>query len=388
MRAATSRTRSSLNIDRRCRIAHGLLSKWHTHSSQNRCKKRVSRFLQTHLGPGFAACLTENNALKFEDYYKTLGVSRSASADEIKRAYRKLANKHHPDKNKDNPGASEKFAKVSEAYEVLSDKIKREKYDRLGENWQHGDQFQPPPGYQHFHQRSASGRANGPRQGGFGFESGGDAGQFSDFFETLFGQAAQGGAGNASFEEMFAGGQGQGFNAAARGARTRNPAPPAQTHELTVSLAEAYRGASRKLQLQGPAGTQTIDVKIPKGTVTGNKLRLKEHNLLLKINVAKDPRFELNHNGNLTTTIKVAPHLAALGGKADVPTMDGTVTMTLPPGTSSGAKLRLKGKGMPKRGSASTQDHADLFARVMIEVPKKLTDAQRKAYETLRDVEL
>ncbi|MBX2852172.1 MAG: DnaJ domain-containing protein [Phycisphaeraceae bacterium] len=304
-------------------------------------------------------------ALKFEDYYKTLGVDRSASADEIKRAYRKLANKHHPDKNKDNPDASEQFAKVGEAYEVLSDKDKRAKYDRLGKNWQHGEQFQPPPGY-------------GPGSGGFNFQSSGGAGGFSDFFEMLFGQAAQGQGGGAPFEEMFGGAGG--------GHRFENPgAPrqaPEQTHEIGVSLTEAYHGASRQLTLQGPAGTQTIDVKIPKGTTTGNKLRLKEHNLLLKINVGKDPRFELAPNGNLTTTTKIPPHVAALGGKADVHTMDGTVTMTIPPGTPSGAKLRLKGKGMPKRGSAG---NADLYAQVMIDVEKDLTEAQRKAYEQLRD---
>lgn len=316
-------------------------------------------------------------ALKFEDYYKTLGVARSATAEEIKRAYRKLANKHHPDKNKDNPGAAEMFAKVGEAYEVLSNKDKREKYDRLGENWQHGDQFQPPPGYeQHF-------RQSGPGGGGFNFRStGGDAGQFSDFFEMLFGQAARGGG--ASFEDMFgnAGGPGGGHRFENPGQGYAPPRAPEQTHELTISLTEAYRGASRQLQLQGPAGTQTIDVKIPKGTTTGNKLRLKEHNLLLKINVANDPRFEVNKAGDLTTTVRITPHVAALGGKADVPTMDGTVTMTIPPGTSSGAKLRLKSKGMSKRGNS---DHADLFARVMIDVPKTLTDEQRKAYEQLRD---
>ena len=136
----------------------------------------------------------------------------------------------------------------------------------------------------------------------------------------------------------------------------------------------------------GRIGKQTIEDKIPKRATTGNKLRLKEHHLLLTINVANDPRFELSNNGNLTTTLKIAPHLAALGGKVDVPTMDGTVTMTLPPGTSSGAKLRLKGKGMPKRGGNSGDDHADLFAKVMIDVPKELTEAQKTLYEKLRDI--
>ncbi|MEM9108953.1 MAG: DnaJ C-terminal domain-containing protein [Planctomycetota bacterium] len=319
-------------------------------------------------------------ALKFEDYYKTLGVERSASADQIKRAYRKLANKHHPDKNKDNPDAAEQFAKVGEAYEVLSDKEKRTKYDRLGENWQQGDQFQPPPGYEQHFRQGAPGTG-----GGFNFQNSGGAGGFSDFFEMLFGRAGANGGG-ASFEQMF-GGAGGGFTSGG-GHRFENPGQPRQapeqTHELSISLSEAYHGAARQLQLQGPAGTQTIDIKIPKGTMTGNKLRLKEHNLLLKISVASDPRFELGKVGDLMTTVKIAPHVAALGGKADVPTMEGVVTMTIPPGTSSGAKLRLKGKGMPKRGSA---EHADLLARVMIEVPKELNEEQRKVYEQLRELD-
>ncbi|MEO0475084.1 MAG: J domain-containing protein [Planctomycetota bacterium] len=317
-------------------------------------------------------------SLKFEDYYKTLGVGRSASAEEIKRAYRKLANKHHPDKNKDNPDAAEQFAKVGEAYEVLSDKEKRAKYDRLGENWKQGEQFQPPPGYEQFFRQGQPGGGHG---GGFSFQSPGGAGGFSDFFEMLFGQAAQSGNGNAaSFEEMFGGAGG--------GHRFENPGQPRQApeqiHAISISLTEAYHGGSRQLQLQGPAGTQTIDVKIPKGTTTGNKLRLKEHNLLLQINVASDPRFELSKTGDLTTAVRVLPYVAALGGKADVPTVEGDVRMTIPPGTSSGAKLRLKGKGMPKRGGA---DHADLFARVMIEVPKELNEELRKAYEQLRELD-
>lgn len=317
-------------------------------------------------------------ALKFEDYYKTLGVGRSASADEIKRAYRKLANKHHPDKNKDDPKAAERFARVTEAYEVLSDKDKRSKYDRLGENWQHGQSFDPPPGH------------GGPFQqggaGGFNFRTGGGGatGDFSDFFESLFGQNARPGqAGGASFEDLFAGGSPGGGHRFENPGETRSARPPEQTHDLSVSLTEAYHGSTRQLRLQGAGGEQTIDVKIPKGATTGTKLRLKEHGLLLKISVANDPRFELASTGNLTTTVTIAPHTAALGGKVDVPTMDGTVTMTIPPGTSSGAKLRLKGKGMPRRAG----DAADLFARVMIDVPKTLTEQEKALYEQLRDIE-
>lgn len=309
--------------------------------------------------------------MHFEDYYQTLGVDRSASTEQIKRAYRKLANKHHPDKNKDDPNAAEQFAKVSEAYEVLSDRDKRAKYDRLGANWKHGDSFAPPPGYeQHFRQ--------GP--GGYGFQSTSGAGEFSDFFEMLFGQASRNGGGGASFEDLFAGASG-----GHRFEHARNPgaAPTEQTHELSITLTEAYHGASRQLRLQGPHGEQTIDVKIPKGAANGTKLRLKEHGLLLKISVASDPRFELSGNGNLTATVRITPHIAALGGKTDVPTMAGEVTMTVPPGTASGSKLRLKGKGMPTRDGGA----ADLFVRIMIDAPKSLTEEQRKLYEQLRDAE-
>ena len=307
--------------------------------------------------------------MKFEDYYKTLGIERSASDQDIKRAYRKLASKHHPDKNKDDPSAAEQFSRISEAYEVLSDPDKRARYDQLGANWQQGQQFDPS-GFEGFGQAFSQG------PGGFSFQSTGGGG-FSDFFEMLFGQAT--GGGGASFEDLLGGaGGGHRFEHAGN-----QQAAPEQTHELAVSLTEAYHGSSRQLRLQGPAGEQTIDVKIPKGATTGTKLRLKEHGLLLKINVASDPRFELGSSGDLTATVRIPAHVAALGGKADVPTMDGEITLTIPPGTSSGAKLRVKGKGMPKRGG----DHADLFARVMIEVPKELTEEQRKAYEQLRDTD-
>ncbi len=310
-------------------------------------------------------------ALKFEDYYQTLGVERSASADAIKRAYRTLASRHHPDKNKDDPAAAERFSKITEAYEVLSDKDKRAKYDQLGANWQQGEQFQPPPGFGGFSFQSRG------RPGGAGPSGGG----FSDFFEMLFGQGARAsGGGAASFEDLFAGGTPGG------GHRFENPGQaqraPEQTHELSISLTEAFYGSTRQLRLQGPAGEQTIDVKIPQGATHGTRLRLKEHGLLLKINVASDPRFELDASGNLTTTVKIPPYVAALGGKADVPTMDGVVTMTIPPGTSSGAKLRLKGKGMPKHAV----DPADLFALVMIEVPKTISEQEKKLYEQLREI--
>lgn len=298
-------------------------------------------------------------AVKFEDYYKVLGVARDAAADEIKRAYRKLAQKLHPDRNKQ-ADAAERFSKVSEAYEVLKDPEKRKQYDRFGQNYKAGQDFRPPPGFEGFH-----GGGGGTR--GFEFEGA----DFSDFFNQMFGgRAASGG------ENPFSGGR-------------QAPRPPReQEAEITVSLHEAYHGGTRQLTLSGGPGSfggeKKIDVKIPPRLKPGSKIRLKGENLLLKINVAPDPRFQIDGASgvNLVTDLKISPALAALGGKADVHTLDGTVTLTIPPGVTSGGKLRLAGKGLgpeSKRG--------DLMVRVLIVVPKTLTDEQRSLYEKLRDLE-
>lgn len=308
-------------------------------------------------------------AVKFEDYYKTLGVSRDASQDDIKRAYRKLANKFHPDRNKQE-GASSKFAKINEAYEVLRDPEKRQKYDALGKDWKAGQDFRPPPGWEHGNYRT------GPGGQQFHFHSSGD---FSDFFEQLFGAAGgRRGGGRSNFEQMFggAGGAGpQGFG----GAQT---APPREQQvDLTITLTEAAHGSTRSLRLQAPDGEKTLDVKIPKGVTNGSKIRLKEHGILLKLSLASDPRFEVDGH-NLTHDVHVMPWIAALGGKVDVQTLEGAVTMTIPAGTNSGRKLRLKGKGLPKRGGGEA---GDLFARIMIDTPKNLSDKQRELFEQLRD---
>lgn len=308
-------------------------------------------------------------AVKFEDYYKMLGVARDATADQIKSAYRKLARQYHPDVSKE-PDAQEKFGRISEAYEVLSDPEKRNKYDELGENWKAGQEFRPPPGYETF------GGAGGRQGRGFSFTTS-DAGAFSDFFEQLFGaHTGRSRSGPAGFEDLFRGAQ---ANGPAGGAR--QPQSPAQEHALTVSLHEAVHGTTRQLTLQGPQGTQRLDVKIPPGTAPGSKIRLREHNLLLKIDVAPDPRFVIDGR-NLIATVKVPDWQAALGGKVDVPTLDGTVTLTIPPGSQSDQKLRLKGKGLPARGK---QPAGDLLARLIVTVPKPINDEQRQLYEKLRD---
>ena len=311
-------------------------------------------------------------AVKFEDYYQVLGVSRDAKPDEIKRAYRKLAQKWHPDRNKE-PEAAARFSKGSEAYEVLSDATKRKKYDQFGRNYKAGDEFRPPPGFE----GSAHHGGPGAGAGGFNFEGG----QFSDFFEAIFGQHARGGRGGqggVNMEALFGGGQ---RGRAGRGAGPGfSQAPPEQEAEVAVTLEEAYHGTARRLELQGPTGNKSIEVKIPPGTRPGQKIRLRGEGLVLKVRITPHPRFEVDH-ANLTTTADVPVSVAALGGKADVLTLDGTVTLTVPPGTSSGQRLRMRGKGLKTRGG----ERGDLFVRIQVAVPRTLTDAQRELFEKLRE---
>ena len=312
--------------------------------------------------------------VQFEDYYKTLGVARDAAADEVKRAYRKLAQTWHPDRNNE-PEAAERFSKINEAYEVLKDPEKRKKYDELGADWKAGQEFRPPPGYGSGGGGFGGFRHRGGGAGGQAFEF--EGGDFSDFFREVFGRhasaghgrrgATAGGTPGGGYEDLFGGG---GFA----------QEPPEQQAEITVSLHEAYHGTTRQLGLQTPTGTKTLDVKIPAGIKPGGKVRLKGEHLVLKVNVADDPRFERGGaSGNdLTVDVPVTPATAALGGKADVPTLDGDITLNIPPGTSSGQRLRVRGKGLAD---------GDMFARVKITVPKEPTDEQRALYEQLRDLD-
>ena len=332
-------------------------------------------------------------SVKFEDYYKVLGVGRDASQEEIQRAYRKLARQYHPDVNK-TAEAEAKFKKVGEAYEVLKDPQKRKKYDVLGENWKAGQNV-PPQWEEYFNQ----GRGGGPGGGGgqsFHFKFGGPGGAragrggFSDFFDMFFGD------GGPSIEDILNQQRGRAGNGGRRTAgRRAGGAAAGQASQdirdtLTISLEEAFHGGSRHLSLQLPDGsTRTIDVKIPKGATDGKTIRLKGQgaaggDLLLKIKIAPHPRFEV-HGHNVTTNVDVEPWKAALGGRAHVKTIDGEVTLTIPPGTSSGAKLRLKGKGLPQ-AKGEHPGAGDLYARVRVVVPKQVSDEERALYEQLRDL--
>ncbi len=305
-------------------------------------------------------------AVKFQDYYQVLGVKRDASADEIQRAYRKLARQYHPDVNKA-PEAAEKFKQIGEAYEVLKDPEKRKKYDALGASWRQGQDFRPPPEWQQFQFRQR------PGAGGFQFSPEG----FSDFFEMFFGGARRGQPGfDTDHADPFAQ-----FQQRAHAKRQ----PARAEANITIGLEEAYHGSTRSLTLQTPDGaTRNIDVKIPPGTTDGSRIRLRGQgadggDLLLKINLAPHPRFEVAGH-DLTTELRISPWEAALGAKVPVHTLDGTLNVTVPPGASSGARLRLAGQGLPKRG----KERGDLFVRLKIVVPKTLSPKERELYEKMK----
>ena len=288
--------------------------------------------------------------MDYKDYYKILGVPRTANADEIKRAYRKLARDYHPDKNKAK-SAEDKFKEVNEANEVLSDPKKRQMYDQLGPNWKAGQQFRPPPGF---------GGMGG--RGGFG---GGPQGDFSDFFSSLFG-AGMGGMGGARGNPF--GGMGGGFETAQDTRAT-----------LSISLEDSYAGATREIRVGG----RTLSVKIPKGVTAGQVIRLSDQgseggDLLLEIGFAAHPTFTLEGK-DVSCTVNLTPWEAALGAKIPVPTLGGTVELSLPPNTVGGKKMRLKGRGLP--GSTP----GDQFLTLNIVTPPATNDAEKRIYEVMAE---
>jgi curved DNA-binding protein len=294
----------------------------------------------------------------YRDYYEALGVPRDASTEDIRRAYRKLARQYHPDVNKE-PDAEDRFKEISEAYEVLRDPEKRERYDRLGANWKAGEDVSGAAGFGGFGQ-----------QGGFedvrvDFGTGGfGGGDFSDFFESF-----------------FSGSRGRRRTAGLDGFSTRGSD---QEATLELTLEEAAAGGTRRMSL---ADGRSYEVKIPAGVRDGQLIRLAGEggegvgggpagDLLLRVRIKPHPRFKVRDR-DLYVTLPLTPWEAALGASIEVPTLTGTTQVKVPPGSSSGRRLRLRGQGLPG---------GDLYATVSIKVPKQLSKKERDLFEELAKV--
>ena len=309
-------------------------------------------------------------AVQFRDYYETLGVSKTASEDEIRSAFRKLARKYHPDVAKDKKTAEEKFKQINEAYEVLSDPEKRQKYDQLGEHWNQPGGFQPPPQWGGGHPGGF--RSSGGEDGGVEFEFGGTG--FSDFFEAFFG----GGRGRSAF-----GGFGQRDAMAERGHDVEA--------DIMVTLEEALHGSTRQVSLRraGSKKTETYQVKIPRGVREGQRIRLagqgeagerggKSGDLFLRVRLARHPDFSVE-GSDLVHEVKIAPWQAVLGDQLMVPTLEGNARLKLSPGTQGGQRFRLRERGLP----GVSGQRGDLYVVVQIALPKKLTEREREIWEQL-----
>jgi curved DNA-binding protein len=317
--------------------------------------------------------------MDFKDYYQTLGLSKTATAKEIKSTYRKLARKHHPDVNPGDKAAEAKFKEINEAYEVLGDPEKRKKYDELGANWRMYEQGGAPGG-------------GGFDAGGWSVNMGGGPGgyrtmtedemremfgtdnPFSDFFKTFFG-GAEPGEGRRS-----------------RGARGRSRKGRDLEHEITLSLEDADQGVTRRLALKHDGHSRTVDVRIPAGVGDGSRVRVSGEgeaggggaasgDLYLRIQLAPHPTFE-RKGRDLYTRVSVPLTVAVLGGEVDVPALGGrTLRLKVPPGTQNGQVFRLRGQGMALAGKVG--ERSDLYATVDVQLPRQLTPEQRGQFEAL-----
>ncbi|MHB1119488.1 MAG: DnaJ C-terminal domain-containing protein [Bellilinea sp.] len=307
-----------------------------------------------------------NVYMEYKDYYKILGVEKNASEEEIKRSYRKLAMKHHPDRNPGNKSAEEKFKEINEAYEVLSDSQKRSRYDQLGDSYQRWQQTGGSPGnfnWNEWFTQKPGGRATQVDMD----DLFGGLGGFSDFFSSIFG-----GTGGTSTRQQTA---------------RRQRQPVAYEQAIQISLDEAYRGANRILQING----RRLEGKIPPGAKTGTKVRLagkgpegpdgQKSDIYLVVEVLPDPRFE-RKGSDLYNEVTIDLYTAVLGGQVRVPTLTSDVVLTIPPGTQPGQKIRLSGRGMPDL--RNPQNYGDLYVSIKIQVPRELTAKQRELFEQLR----
>ena len=284
--------------------------------------------------------------MEYKDYYKVLGVPRDVSQDELKKAYRKLARKYHPDVSKET-NAETKFKEVGEAYEALKDPEKRAQYDQFGSSYQHGQSFNPPPGWD--------------RQGGAGM----GGGNFSSFFESMFSGGGMGGN-----DQFFA--QGEDVNA-----------------KITVSLEDAFNGAKKSIRRpDGANQTGTINVKIPAGITSGKKIRLtgqgkagaggEAGDLFLEINIANHAHYQVE-NKDVIINLPISPWEAALGAKVTVPTLAGKISLTIPNNAKTGQKMRLKGRGLPGKQAG------DQIVVLQIMTPPADTPEAKQLYQQMAE---
>lgn len=305
---------------------------------------------------------------EYKDYYQILGVSKNATQEEIKSAFRKLAMKYHPDKNPGNKEAEAKFKEINEAYEVLSDPQKRKLYDSLGSNWQHGQNFEPPPNFS---------------KENFRFYTTGDFSNFegfSDFFKTLFGDFGFFSKREDSFRNIFE------DNDIFESHATKTKLDV--NSELNLTIYDLLNPSIKKLTLRMGNQTKEIDVKIPKGIKNGSVIRLKGQglksgskigDLYLKINILPDSKFYTDEFDIYTET-KILPHQAVLGDEIEIPSPEGgLIKIKIPPMTHTGTKLRVRNKGLYKPDGT----RGDLFIKTIIDIPQTLTPQEKEIYKRL-----
>ncbi len=305
--------------------------------------------------------------MAFIDYYKILGIDKSATEKDIKAAYRKLARKFHPDLNPNDTEANKKFQQINEANEVLSDPEKRKKYDKYGENWQHGEEHEQYARQQQQRGQQYSGFGGGHGQGFESFEGFGDGGDFSDFFQQMFG----GGGGRSRGQAKY---RGQDFNA-----------------ELRLSFREAAETHKQTLTVNG----KQIRITIPAGIENGQTIKIAGHggpgsnggpagDLYITFSVANDPNFKRN-GADLYTNVKLDLYTAVLGGEITVDTLTGKVKLKVSPGTQNNTKVKLKGKGFPVY--KKHDEFGDLYLTYDVQLPTNLTDKQKELFKELAESE-
>jgi curved DNA-binding protein len=293
--------------------------------------------------------------MEYKDYYKILGVERTADQESVKKAFRRMAAKYHPDRNKD-AGAEDRFKELNEAYEVLGDGDKRARYDQLGASWHAGDNFKPPPSWgNNAPQFDASFFEHITRNGGQAQTSSG----FSDFFDTLFG--------------------GGGFKRTSPSQSSRGQTSNTQTATIQLNLEDTYHGATKTIRL--PSG-ENLQINIPAGTHEGQKIRLagrgpQGSDMYLKIRIKEHPLYQREGN-DLYMEIPITPWEAALGETVAIPTLAGKVSIKIPPGSHSGKKMRLKGRGIPGN------EAGDLYVVLQVSTPPADTTEQKEYYARMK----